>query len=99
MRDLAFVALLAVLVLGAFLLWGVTRWVVHSQRKSVEGAQWKVFEYSRNGVTHVTLELVTPDAEVLDKREVGQVRDDIDEYDDTLLTLRAKAQQRQAYLR
>lgn len=99
MRDLAFVALLVFLSLVAMGLWFGVKWSLHSRTRAVQHAKWKVFEYSRSGVTHVTLELVTANGDTLDTREVGQVRDDTDDYDDKLLTLRAKAQQRQAVVR
>jgi hypothetical protein len=98
-RDLAFVVLIAFLSLAAVGLWFGTRWAIGNRSRAINEAQWKVFEYSRNGVTHVTLELVTAGGDTLDTREVGQVRDNSDDYDDTLLTLRAKAEQRQAVLR
>ena len=62
--------------------------------------KWRIVERSTDGVTHVQLRLVGvgPDGTpaVHDVREVGQVEDADPDYDDKLLTLRAKAQQRLA---
>jgi hypothetical protein len=95
-RDLAFVALLAILVIAALSLYGLTRWLHHGIRQDVAGAKWKVFEISHSGITKVTLELTTSSGEVLDQREIGTIHDDDPNYDDRLLTLRAIAQQRLA---
>lgn len=96
MRDLAFLAIPALVLSLLLAVWAVWRFTAHAQVKAVNDAQWRTFEHSTNGVTYVTVELITPDGETLDTREVGQVRNDDPDYDDTLLTLRAKAGHRLA---
>lgn len=101
MKDLALVVALALLLLaaaGAYVLLGA----LARRMRPPAGPHpaWQITERSADGVTRVQLQLVGPGPDgtpmVQDVREVGSVRDLDPDYDDVLLTLRAKAQQRLA---
>jgi hypothetical protein len=98
--------ILSAVVLLLLLAAAVNLTLTYARKRSTRAlgnAKWDVFEFSSGGSTHVVVRLVAvgvPGAPrgqvVLETREVGQVRDDDPDYDDALLTLRAKAQQRLA---
>jgi hypothetical protein len=98
MRDLAFLALIIFLVLAVFAVNAVLTMEKRRQKRSIKHARWSVMDFSVAGVTHVEVAKVAATGTVLETREVGQVSDSDPDYEDKLLTLRARAEERKAVL-